>query len=79
VAGSKRRQARPNAGELSHAKSRREIHLTSASLRGVGAGSFFRPRDAIRERRASLDQIRRAAEVCRARSLVEPLLEVVAG
>ena len=34
-------------------------------------------RDALRERRASPDEIWRAAEVCRARSLVGPLLEVL--
>lgn len=35
-------------------------------------------REALRERRASPDEIRRAAEVCRARSLVGPVLEVLA-
>jgi predicted transcriptional regulator of viral defense system len=34
-------------------------------------------RDALRERKASVDQIWRAAEVCRARSLVGPYLEVL--
>jgi predicted transcriptional regulator of viral defense system len=36
-------------------------------------------RDAIRERKATPDQIRRAAEVCRARTLVQPYLEALAG
>ena len=36
-------------------------------------------RDTLRERKASADQIWRAAEVCRARSLVGPVLEVLAG
>ena len=35
--------------------------------------------DALRERKASADQIWRAAEVCRARSLVGPVLEVLSG
>ena len=33
--------------------------------------------DALRERKASADQIWRAAEVCRAKSLVGPVLEVL--
>ena len=36
-------------------------------------------RDALRERRASADEIWRAAEVCRAKSLVGPVLEVLSG
>ncbi len=36
-------------------------------------------RDALRERKASADEIWRAAEVCRARSLVGPVLEAAAG
>jgi predicted transcriptional regulator of viral defense system len=36
-------------------------------------------RDALRERKASVDEIWRAAEVCRARSLVGPYLEVLTG
>ena len=35
--------------------------------------------DALRERKASADQIWRAAEVCRAKSLVGPVLEVLSG
>ena len=35
--------------------------------------------DALRERKASADEIWRAAEVCRARSLVGPVLEVLSG
>ena len=33
--------------------------------------------DALRERKASADEIWRAAEVCRAKSLVGPVLEVL--
>ena len=36
-------------------------------------------RDALRERKASADEIWRAAEVCRAKSLVGPVLEVLSG
>ena len=36
-------------------------------------------RDALRDRKASADEIWRAAEVCRAKSLVGPVLEVLAG
>lgn len=36
-------------------------------------------REALRERKASADEIWRAAEVCRARSLIEPMLEALAG
>ena len=36
-------------------------------------------REALRERRASADEIWRAAEVCRARSLVGPVLEALSG
>jgi predicted transcriptional regulator of viral defense system len=36
-------------------------------------------RDAIRERKVSADDIWRAAEVCRARSLVGPVLEALSG
>lgn len=36
-------------------------------------------RDALRDRKASADEIWRAAEACRARSLVKPVLEVLAG
>ena len=36
-------------------------------------------RDALRDRRASVRQILRAAEVCRARSLLVPVLEVLTG
>jgi len=36
-------------------------------------------REALRDRKASADEIWRAAEVCRARSLVEPVLEALAG
>ena len=36
-------------------------------------------RDALRERRASADEIWRAADVCRARSLVGPVLEALTG
>ena len=36
-------------------------------------------RDALRERKASADEIWRAAEVCRARSLVGPVLEALSG
>ena len=36
-------------------------------------------RDALRSRRASADEIWRAAEVCRARSLVGPVLEALTG
>jgi len=36
-------------------------------------------REALRERKATTDEIWRAAEVCRARSLVGPVLEVLAG
>ena len=35
--------------------------------------------DALRDRKASADEIWRAAEVCRAKSLVGPVLEVLAG
>jgi predicted transcriptional regulator of viral defense system len=40
--------------------------------------AFEALRDALRERKASVDEIWRAAEVCRARSLVGPVLEAVA-
>ena len=36
-------------------------------------------RDALRERKANADEIWRAAEVCRARSLVGPVLETLSG
>ena len=36
-------------------------------------------RDALRDRRASVGEILRTAEACRARSLVVPVLEVLAG
>ena len=36
-------------------------------------------REALRERKASADEVWRAAEVCRARSLVEPVLEALSG
>ena len=36
-------------------------------------------RDALRDRKASADEIWRAAEVCRAKSLVGPVLDVLAG
>ena len=36
-------------------------------------------RDALRDRRASADEIWRAADVCRARSLVGPVLEALTG
>ena len=36
-------------------------------------------RDALRERKASADQIWRAAEACRAKSLIGPVLEVLSG
>ena len=36
-------------------------------------------RDALRDRRASADEIWRAAEVCRAKSLVGPVLEALLG
>ena len=36
-------------------------------------------RDALRDRRASVGEILRTAEVCRAKSLVVPVLEVLAG
>ena len=36
-------------------------------------------RDALRDRKASADEIWRVAEVCRAKSLVGPVLEVLAG
>ena len=36
-------------------------------------------RDALDERKASADQISRAAEVCRAKALVGPVLEVLSG
>lgn len=36
-------------------------------------------RDALRDRKATADEIWRAAEVCRARSLVKPALEALAG
>jgi len=40
--------------------------------------AFEALREALRERKASPDEISRAAEVCRARSLVEPVLEALA-
>ena len=36
-------------------------------------------RDALRDRKASVDQIWRAAEVCRAKSLVGPMLDALTG
>ena len=39
--------------------------------------AFEALREALRERKASPDEISRAAEVCRARSLVEPVLEAL--
>jgi predicted transcriptional regulator of viral defense system len=36
-------------------------------------------REALRDRKATVDEIWRAAEVCRARSIVEPHLEALAG
>ena len=36
-------------------------------------------RDALHDRRATVGEILRAAEVCRARSLVVPVLEVLTG
>ena len=36
-------------------------------------------REALRDRKASADEIWRAAEVCRARSLVEPVLEALSA
>ena len=46
MAASNRRQEKSDAYKQDHSRSRRDVYLTSASLRGVGAGSFFRPRDA---------------------------------
>lgn len=39
--------------------------------------AFEALRDAVRERKATADEIWRAAEACRARSLVGPVLEVL--
>ena len=36
-------------------------------------------RDALRDRRASVGEILRTAEVCRAKSLVVPVLEALTG
>ena len=36
-------------------------------------------RDAVFDRKASVDQIWRAADVCRAKSLVRPVLEALMG
>jgi predicted transcriptional regulator of viral defense system len=44
--------------------------------RDVSLGAL---REALRERKASVEEIWRAAEMCRARSLVGPVLEAVAG
>lgn len=65
------------------------VHITSPARTVVDCFRFRRHvgrdvalealREALRDRKASVDEIWRAAEVCRARSLVEPVLEALSG
>jgi predicted transcriptional regulator of viral defense system len=65
------------------------IRITNAARTVVDCFRFHRRvgrdvarealREALRERKATAEEIWRAAEVCRARSLVEPVLEALVG